>query len=1318
MRIAKLISLFAVVALLSSYLCAQTGTSSLRGTITDPKGAVIAGAVVTLSNPETGYVRTIKSSPQGEYQFLDVPPSTYTLTADAPGFATLKQAYLTLPVNTPVRLDLNMQVAGAQTTVEVSGAAPLVNTTDASLGAAFSEQQVKELPLEGRNIPDLLTLQAGVVYTGNRPDVNRDTDTRSGSVNGSRSDQTNVTLDGVDVNDQVNGYAFTSVLPVTADSLQEFRTTTTNYGADQGRSSGAQVSLVTKSGTNNFHGSLYEYHRNTATSANDFFVKQAELAQGQPNSPLKLIRNIFGGSLGGPILKNRLFFFANYEGSRQREEASVLRIVPSDSLRDGVMTYQCADPTQCPAATVTGVSGAGHAVPAGFMGLTPAQLASMDPRAIGPNSVMLQYFNSFPHTNDVSAGDGVNFVGYRFKGPTPINNNWYIARLDYKITANGNHSLFWRGAMRNDLRSDVPYLDQGGPARSQVPLHTFADFSKGFSVGYTAALSSTLINNFRWGYTRQSFGDIGNNDSQPFIFFRGLNDNEGANNSELAVTRSRKFQTPVHNFVDDVSWNRGRHTFQFGGNVRFIRNPRTSFLTSFSDAFTNASGLDTAGIAGTSSPLDPGNNGLPAVSSDFQLNYDWPVTALVGVESQLDGQYNYTKTGAVLPQGAPVTRRFGADEFEFYAQDAFRVKPNLTITYGLRYSLFSPPWETNGTQVAPSTSLGGWFNSRGQAMRAGTAPNLAPISFSLAGPANNAKGYYNWDYHDFAPRLAFAYSPHPSSSWLKSLVGENDKTSIRAGFGMVYDRIGAGLLNTFDQFGSFGLSTNLTNSSIPSVDNAPRVTGLNTVPVNDLNGVRLLPAAPPGGFPYTPPDSGSGLGIYWGLDDTIKTPYSYTVDFSVSRQLPKNMSVDVSYVGRFAHRLLSQEDLAMPLDLVDKKSGVSYFQAASRLSQLAAAGTDPSAIKPGLVGPTAAYWGNVIAPLKPGDAYNLNPYCAGNTNGITTSPLTAAYLLFSCNTFNETTSLGQLDFLGSDFSGVPGIAGNLTDASGAAVNYYPSVFGGNTFFDKQFHSLYAWRSIGNSNYNALQVNVRKSMSQGLQFDFNYTFSKSIDLSSDAERITEWGGLGGQIINSWQPDQLRAVSDFDARHQFNVNWIWQMPFGKGRRLASNVGGVLDAVIGGWQLSGLARWTSGFPISIQNGGTWPTNWQLGGAATQIAPAHTGVTENPDGSVNLFPDPLGASGIQAFRHDYPGESGMRNTLRGPGYAGLDAGLDKTWKMPYNEAHTVQFRWEVFNVLNLTRFDVQTITSAIDQSSAFGRFTGLLTNPRVMQFALRYDF
>ena len=356
-----------------------------------------------------------------------------------------------------------------------------------------------------------------------------------------------------------------------------------------------------------------------------------------------------------------------------------------------------------------------------------------------------------------------------------------------------------------------------------------------------------------------------------------------------------------------------------------------------------------------------------------------------------------------------------------------------------------------------------------------------------------------------------------------------------------------------------------------------------------------------------------------------------------------------------------------------------------------------------------------------GAGYSLA--CSG---GFTTDVTQAMYDLFSCgggpvgdpNLFqgfgDETTPLANLDYWGSDFSGTAGILGQ-------SGQFYTSIFGPNAFFNSQFHSLYSWRSVGNANYHAMQVNVRKRMSHGVQFDFNYTYSKSIDISSDAERVDAWSGLGGQIINSWSPNQLRGVSDYDTTHQFNTNWLAELPFGKGKWLGRNAGGVADAFIGGWQLSGLARWTSGFPVTISNGATWPTNWQLGGAATQVGPAHPKTTIRADGSVNLFPQdlpqlPLGL-GVGPFRHDLPGESGNRNTVRGPGFAGLDLGLSKRWKMPHAESQSLLFRWEVFNVPNLKRFDVQTITTDIS-SSSFGTYSGLLTNPRVMQFALRYEF
>jgi hypothetical protein len=1248
-------------------MTAQTSTTSVRGTVTDKSGAMIAGAKVTLSNPQRGFEWSTTTSPAGAYEFLQLTPATYTLTIEAPGFRKSVQTNVELLVNTPATLNATLQVGALSETIEVSAEGSIVNTTDASIGNAFSEHQVKELPLEGRNVPDLLTLQAGVTYTGNRPDINKDNDTRSGSVNGARSDQSNITLDGVDVNDQGSGYAFTSVLPVTLDSVEEFRVTTSNYNADQGRSSGAQVALVTKSGTNTIHGSLYEYLRNTATSANDYFIKGSEIAQGLPNKPPKLIRNIPGGSLGGPILKNRLFFFVNFEATRQREENSVIRVVPSDSLRQGILQYQ-------------DVNG-------GVTTLTVQDIINMDPTRLGPNPASMAYFNTYPSPNDISAGDGYNFTGYRFKAPVKIDKNYYIGRLDYKITQNGNHTLFWRGAAQNVSNAGVPFLP------GQPPQHSLTDHSKGFVAGYTALLSPTLVNNFRWGFTRQSVGDQGNS-TQQWVIFRSL---------DQGYTRSRNYQMPVHNFVDDVSWHKGRHTFGFGTNLAFLRNPRLSTLGSFSDGSANAAWLNTGGFANTNSPFDPTTIGKPEVFPDFNNSYDFPLIALLGMVTEDDATYNYAKDGSVFSQGAAIGRHFAMSAYEFYAQDAFRWKPNLTITFGLRYNLFSPPWETTGMQVAPSFSLGKLLQQHGTQMLEGTGVSGDPlITFNLAGPANGKGGYYDWDKKNFAPRIALAYSPRPESGWLKKLFGSGDKTSIRAGFGMAHDHIGMGLLNTFDLNGSFGLSTTLTNpAGVETAATAPRLADMHTIPATDRTGQVIFYPAPPGQFPQTPPftaDTG-GFAIAWGLDDTIKTPYSYTFDFSVGRELPHRFSVEASYVGRLGRHLLSQRDLAMPINLVDPKSGIGYFSAAGVLAQLSHASTPTSAVTSSTIGPTAAYWQNIMGSLPAGGAYGL--FCSG---GSTPDVVQAVYDLYSCYTGNETSALAILD----EFGGLP-------DANPNNPGYYP-LGKQNTFFNRQYSSLYAWSTVGNSSYNALQVSLRKHFGGGLQFDFNYTFSKSIDISSDAERIAPYRGFGGQVINSWSPKQLRAVSDFDLPHQINANWIAELPFGKGRKFAGNSHGVTEALIGGWQVTGLVRWTSGFPTTVDNGYFFPTNWEEEGNAMQIAPVQARKTVLPGGIVSMFKNGPAAAG--SFRNSYPGESGTRNSFRGDGFAGWDMSLGKRWKMPYAESNSLQFRWEVFNVTNLSRFDVQSNRPEIDIAGTFGNYTGLLTSPRVMQFALRYEF
>ena len=872
-------------------------------------------------------------------------------------------------------------------------------------------------------------------------------------------------------------------------------------------------------------------------------------------------------------------------------------------------------------------------------------------------------------------------------------------RADYKLTASGGHTLFWRGALKSDTQGGVPYLPEG-------PEETFADYSKGFTAGYTALLRPTLVNNFRWGFTRQSFGDVGNT-NLPVVQMRNLNDDQNLDGSSKAFVHSNEFTTPVHNFVDDISWQKGKHSLQFGVNTAFIRNPHNNFLNSFSNASTNASWLAAAGIANTSGPMDPPTGGLPTVAHSFENGYDYPLVALIGAITEGNAVYNYKRDGSVFPQGAPVSRRYATNSYEFYLQDSWKAKPNLTITYGLRYSLFSPPWETNGLEVAPRFSLGSWFNQRAANMARRIGANADPlVAFQLAGPKNGKPGFYDWDYHNFSPRIGIAWSPGADEGFMKSIFGGPGKTSIRAGFGIAYDRIGQGIIASFNRRGSFGMSTTLTSPNAGvTLATAPRFTGLHDLPSS------LIAPAPQGHFPVPFP-SGSEDGSYaassFGLDSSIKTPYSYMIDFSVERDLGHNFALDVSYVGHLSHRLLALEDLAQPANLTDPSTKTTYYQAAQALAKNY--GNDPSTATPQMIGPTAQYWYDMTQPLQPGGTYSINPDATGCDPLQTTDALVLNYALFNCFAGNESTAIQVIDQVGFPDANNSDIVyhGNCGAALGADNP--------NCYVNSQYAALFAWRSIGTASYHALQVSLRKKLSHGAQFDLNYTFSKSIDLESDAERVDVLGsGSLGLIQNAWDPRQSRAVSDFDTPHQINANWIIELPFGKGKRFAGSAHGLGEAVLGGWQLSGLARWTSGFPVSVLNGATWPTNWDFAPNATQIGPVKTGTTKTP-GVVSLFPDP--AAALSAFRLTYPGESGTRNSLRGDGFAGLDMGLSKRWNMPWAESHSLQFRWEVFNVLNLTRFDVQSIDTNIDSAASFGNYTGLLTNPRVMQFALRYEF
>lgn len=1303
---------------------AQTASTSLNGTITDSKGSVIAGAALTLSNPETGFTRDVQTNGQGVYQFVQVPPATYELKISAPGFATQKQTNVVLMVNTPATLDIAMRVAGTETIVEVTGTAPIVNTQDASLGHAFNSDQISYLPFEGREATSILSLQPGVAYTGNSGQISPASDSRSGSVNGARSDQTNVTLDGVDDNDQTQGLAFTGALRPTLDSLQEFRVTTSNATADAGRSSGGQVALVTKSGTNSLHGSAYWYYRPPFGAANDWFNEASELSEGLPNKPPFLLRNTFGATFGGPIQKNRLFYFLAYEGQRTRENLQVTRVVPSAALRAGSLTYQCTQDPTCPGG--------------GTYTLTSADLAKMDPNCtglgtcpLGPgaNPAVMQLFQQYPLPNSNSVGDGYDFQGFTFSSPLPARLDTYVAKLDYNITANGSHQVFVRGGLMDDReasRSDpTSFTGTGGAEFPGQPANiTHLNNSKGIITGYTGVLRPNLLNNLRYGFIRQGFADLGRQ-SQHYINFRGLD-------NLTAQTPTTNTTVPVHNFVDDVTWTKGAHSFQFGGNLRVINNIRNSNSTSFFTAQTDAFWLLGSCISACGNPvsLDPSGFGFPAVDPNFSTSYDFAATALAGLVTVVGSNYNLTKNLTPQVEGSPVARHFRDHELEFYAQDTYHLKPNLTVTYGLRYTLLEPPYETTGTQVAPDQSLDGWFKQRGSAMLQGQAYEPL-LTFSLSGQANGKKPYWAWDHKDVAPRIAIAYSPKAESGLSKLAWGGPGKSSIRLGYGMYYDHFGEGVVNSFDELGSFGLTTALSNpAGVQTVDGSARFSSINAIPSSSASTsgncpvapCPLVEAAPAGSFPVTPPAGlASGYAITWGLDDRLKTPYSHLIDLSITRELPKGFVFEAAYVGRFAHRLLQEEDFAMPADLWDPKTKMDYFTAATLLAKQYRAGVPIQNVQ------KIPYWENIYpAAAGPsstqigGDCGTPGISCSGLSNGALPSTVTATqaiYDLFAFNGGNETTGL--------EFADVPG----LVSATGcypacATVNGRQTPF---TFYSPQYSSLYGWNSIGNSAYNAGQFSLRRRMTDGLQFDLNYTYSKSMDIGSNAERINHFQGSGfaSQVLNSWFPNQLRSPSDFDTTHQFNANWVYQLPFGRGKHFGNGMSRLVDTVVGGWTASGIWRWTSGYPFSISSGFGWATNFDEQSMAVLDGKRPKTGTFIVGGQPNVFSNPNNTndpnSALNQFRAALPGESGQRNNLRGPGTFNIDFSVSKSWSI--TERQALRFSTEAFNLTNTPRFDVGTMQlnlagNSITNASSFGNFNSTLSNPRVLEFALRYSF
>ncbi len=859
------------------------------------------------------------------------------------------------------------------------------------------------------------------------------------------------------------------------------------------------------------------------------------------------------------------------------------------------------------------------------------------------------------------------------------------------------------------------------------------------------------MNSFRYGLTRISEKNSGVRNHE-FVTQRFLDDLKGFWDAGTEIYNHTNGRIlPQNHFRDDVSWSKGVHQFSFGGEFRATRNATFDTTNSYHEFLVNPSWLPHGAQElepGQGNCAQPGCFAVP-LNGGGGTSFRDGLTEMLGPISQIDALYNFDKTGATASEGIPVKRRFGVNEYELYAQDKWRIKPTLTLTLGARYYISSPPWETNGNQVAPTPSFNTWFNCRATAMNAGNpTSDCGLIQTDLAGPANGRPGYYDYDFKNVSPRLAFAWAPRFKEGLLHSVFGEG-KSSVRAGYSMVYDRIGNGLATSFDQIGSFGLSTDITSffggcgighEGAQSAGPCVRFSGnADTAAAK----AQSLQPSPGGGFPANPPQG--LLTVTAGLDNKIKTPYAHTIDLSVSRELKGDMTLEVAYVGRLAHRLTLLRDYAMPADFKDPKSGVTAFAAARQLEGYAE--KNANAPFQGLltIG-SIPFWEDVF----PGfGAAGVNSGClqfdvfglgaAGMpTCGYSATQVAYDYMIGYHGTgaggpgFGTSTFWQDVDYF--DFPSYPTcVNGGGTDLNGDGIPDCP-----NTFFPSQYVNLNTWTTTGYSFYHALQVILRKRFSHGVSFTLNYTFSHSIDTSSTPERQNIFGGFSGTggysgvTINAWNIRQEYANSDFDIRHQFNGYWVAELPFGRGKTIGSKSPSWLDHVIGGWQLSGIMHINSGPPVNVVNGRTWPTSWDLQGNATcapqgayplGLAIGPCPGTQNVHGAVhagtgqptpNLFGNPDLA--VQFFRFTATGFRGQRNEIRADKYLSTDLGLAKTIK--FGERAALLFRWDVFNLTNSVYFDAAGVSASPSQPGTFGDYTQILGHPRQMQGSLKLSF
>jgi hypothetical protein len=1267
-----------VYAGLAACLCisgvfAQTNYATLGGTVTDASGALIPGVTMTARNIDTGIITAAVSNETGSYQFSALQPGRYRVSAELAGFRTYTYDEVTLGLTQQIRLNFSLQVGGQAEAVEVTAAADtLIATTSASVGAVLTEQKVKDLPIAGRNVLDLLSTTPGTGYGS-----------VAGGFAGGRVTAVNVTRDGINVQDgryqEAGAFSSTFVSP---DLVEEVRVILAPADAETGRGSG-QVQLLTRSGTNQYRGSLFWTNHNSKFDANNFFNNLNNVRPDYEN------RNQFGGRIGGPIIRNKTFFFFLFDGQRYLLKQNTTGTVLTQLARQGIFRFYPGAQNQNAAALAPTVDVSGNPVrPAAATGdLQSVNIFGRDPLRLTPDSSgwMQKILSKMPLPNNFRTGDGLNTAGILWQRRLEGNNNsngtapntdrdsWNF-RIDHNF--NQYEKIFFSGTVENSWSTGTV---QGVPIWPNGYYALVNQLPRVYTVSLVSTLSPSLLNEFRGGYRRSSFlswGSFERPDSQGREAAQYVPSANGLPYVPKSIlfpehflpfnfSSTRASASPIFDYVDTLSWTHGKHLFKFGGEVRYQD----------SNGWNSEYLIPCVNLGAGAFPVQGLDNvSVPGLAAQNQTVAQQILLDLSGsVDSIREGfSISGSKDPVFLDYRDQKQKRrdYHQRDWTVFVKDDWKIRPNLTLNIGVRYEFFGVPWEAHGLMAAPVGGNRGLYGL--------SAGSLTNVQFVGKNSPNPGLKVHQDDWNNFGPGVGL--------SWQLPWFGKG-KTVLRAGYGINYN--GAPRFNQIDSTLGIAPGTNLTPQPVP-----PVYTNLATV-------ANLLPVAKTA--PLQPLPLNDRTQDAYLFDSGYVIPYIQNFNVELQRELTKDWTLDVHYVGTKGTRLYA---------------GVSI--------------NEVNIFETGILDAFNVTRGGGNAPLFDRMLAGVNFPGAGVVNGTTLTGSAALRQNTTTRSFIANGNVGALaNFLNTTPSGT-GSPGGLLRNGGLPDNFIVT--------NPQFLNVEMSTNPGSSTYHSLVTQVTKRFSRGFTQQFSYTWSRSLgEFDSDGGRNTTDFSIF-RVIDPRNRRENKTLINHRT-HDIRGNGTWQLPFGPQQKLLGNSNGILARLVERWQLGTIFSWTSGAPLTLLSGrstitgGTTITPEIIGSfpkSAGGVAKIANGVTYFAGLTQVTDPDKASVTTLQSTQGSYsgtaiadaqghlllvnspPGRHGNMglNWIEGPANLGLDMNLIKRIKI--HETTEFEFRVDALSILNHPNFGSPALNI---NSNTFGRITSATGN-RTFVANLRLNF